>query len=79
MPQACIDLALLDIKQPDIQGDKEYPLILKTRPNLKVIVCSEYSIDTARGILDAGAQDFIQKSFNVKELPQKQREIRDKE
>ncbi|KKL21823.1 hypothetical protein LCGC14_2441590, partial [marine sediment metagenome] len=44
-----IDLALLDIKLPDIQGDKVYPLIMKARPNLKVIVCSGYSIDTAQG------------------------------
>jgi CheY-like chemotaxis protein len=70
-----IDLALLDIKLPDIQGDKVYPLIMEARPNLKVIVCSGYSIDTARGILDAGAQDFIQKPFSVKELSQKLRKI----
>jgi len=74
-----IDLALLDIKLPDIQGDKVYPLIMKARPNLKVIVCSGYSIDTARGILDAGAQDFIQKPFSVKEISQKLKEILDKE
>lgn len=74
-----IDLAILDIKLPDIQGDKVYPLIMKARPNLKVIVCSGYSIDTARGILDAGAQDFIQKPFNVKELSQKLRGIMEKE
>ena len=74
-----IDLALLDIKLPDIRGDKVYPLIMEARPNLKVIVCSGYSIDTARGILDAGAQDFIQKPFNVKELSQKLRWILEKE
>ena len=74
-----IDLALLDIKLPDIRGDKVYPLIMEARPNLKVIVCSGYSIDTARGILDAGAQDFIQKPFNVKELSQKLRKILEKQ
>jgi DNA-binding NtrC family response regulator len=56
-----------------------YLLIMKARPHLKVLVCSGYSIDTARGILDAGAQDFIQKSFNVKELSQKLRGILKKE
>ncbi len=73
-----IALAILDIKLPDIQGDKVYPLIMKARPNLKVIVCSGYSIDIARGILDAGAQDFIQKPFNVKDLSQKLRKILEK-
>jgi len=70
-----IDLALLDIKLPDIRGDKVYPLIMKARPNLKVIVCSGYSIDTARGILDAGAQDFIQKPFSVEKLSKKLKEV----
>lgn len=72
-----IDLALLDIKLPDISGDKVYPQIMEARPNLKVIVCSGYSIDTARSILDAGAQDFIQKPFSMKDLSQKLREILD--
>jgi len=48
---------------------------MKARPNLKVIVCSGYSIDTARGILDAGAQDFIQKPFSVEKLSKKLKEV----
>jgi len=75
-----IDLALLDIKLPDIWGDIVYPLIMKARPNLKVIVCSGYSINgPAQTILDAGAQDFIQKPFSVKELSQKLSKILEKE
>jgi len=74
-----IDLALLDIKLPDISGDQVYPLIMEARPNMKVIVFSGYSIDTARTILDAGAQDFIQKPFSVEKLSQKLRKILTKE
>ena len=67
-----IDLALLDIKLPDIVGRNLYPLIMKARSNLKVIVCSGYSIDgPAREILDAGAQDFIQKPFSIATLSEK--------
>jgi two-component system, cell cycle sensor histidine kinase and response regulator CckA len=67
-----IDLALLDIKLPDIPGDKVYSLIMKARPNLKVVVSSGYSIDgPARKILDAGAQDFIQKPFSLSTLSEK--------
>ncbi len=40
-----IDLALLDVKPPDIWGDKVYLQIMEARPNLKIIVCSGYSID----------------------------------
>ncbi len=71
-----IDLALLDIKLPDIDGRNLYPLIMKARSNLKVIVCSGYSIDgPAREILDAGAQDFIQKPFSIATLSEKLKEV----
>jgi len=71
-----IDLALLDIKLPDIDGRNLYPLIIKARSNLKVIVFSGYSIDgPAREILDAGAQDFIQKPFSIATLSEKLKEV----
>jgi PAS domain S-box-containing protein len=67
-----IDLALLDIKLPDMEGGKVYPLIMEARPDLKVIVFSGYAIDgPARKILDAGAQDFIQKPFSIATLSEK--------
>ena len=67
-----VDLALLDIKLPDMEGGKVYPLIMKARPDLKVIVFSGYSIEgPARKILDAGAQDFIQKPFSLATLSEK--------
>jgi len=71
-----IDLTLLDIKLPDMEGGKVYPLIMEARPNLKVIVFSGYSIDgPARKILDAGAQDFIQKPFSLATLSEKLKEV----
>ena len=71
-----IDLALLDIKLPDIDGRNLYPLIMKARSNLKVVVFSGYSIDgPAREILDAGAQDFIQKPFSIATLSEKLKEV----
>jgi len=67
-----IDLALLDIKLPDMEGGKVYPLIMEARPDLKVIVCSGYSIEgPAREIVDAGAQGFLQKPFSVIALSEK--------
>jgi len=71
-----IDLALLDIKLPGISGNQVYPLIMEARPNLKVIVCSGYSIDgPAQEILDAGAQAFIQKPFLISTLAEKLKEV----
>lgn len=67
-----IDLTLLDINLPDMEGGRVYPLIMEVRPNLKVIVCSGYSIDgAAQAILDAGALDFIQKPFTLHTLSEK--------
>jgi len=71
-----IDLALLDIKLPDMSGNRIYPFIMEARPNLKVVVCSGYSVDgPAREILDAGAQAFIQKPFLISSLAQKLKEV----
>ncbi|MCJ7618198.1 MAG: response regulator, partial [Desulfobacterales bacterium] len=71
-----IDLAIMDIVLPDIEGDKLYPLIMEARPKLKVIVCSGYELDgQAQEILDSGAQDFIQKPFSVKTLSEKLRKV----
>jgi two-component system cell cycle sensor histidine kinase/response regulator CckA len=71
-----IALALLDIKLPDMEGGKVYLLIKDIRPNLKVIVCSGYSIEgPAQDILDAGAQGFIQKPFSLERLSVKLKEV----
>ena len=71
-----IDLALLDIHLPDMEGGDVYPLIMKVRPDLKVIVFSGYTIDgLARKILNAGAQDFIQKPFSFETLSEKLKKV----
>ena len=67
-----IDLAILDIVLPDMGGKAIYPLIMEARPNLKVIACSGYPFDDpAREILNAGAQDFIEKPFLLTTLSEK--------
>jgi len=71
-----IDLAILDIVLPDMNGKSIYPRIMEARPNLKVLVCSGYSIDgPAQEILNAGAQDFIQKPFSMAKLSEKLKEV----
>ena len=71
-----IDLALLDIKLPDMDGGRVYPLIMETRPDMKTIVCSGYSIHgPAQDILDAGAEGFIQKPFSIAPFAEKLKEV----
>ena len=71
-----IDLAILDMVLPDMGGKAIYPLMMEARSNLKVIVCSGYSIDgPAQEVLDAGAQDFIQKPFTMATLSERLKKI----
>ncbi len=67
-----IDLALLDMGLPDIPGEILYFHLKEFRPDLKVIVCSGYSVDNgpAQKVLDAGALDFIQKPYSLSTLSQ---------
>jgi two-component system cell cycle sensor histidine kinase/response regulator CckA len=71
-----IDLALLDILLPDMNGNAIYPLLMEAHPNLKVIVFSGYSIEgPAQEILNAGAEAFIQKPFLMADLSEKVKKI----
>jgi len=71
-----IELAILDIALPDMDGRSIYPLLMDARPGLKVVVCSGYSIDgPGQKILDAGAQGFIQKPFALAALSEKLNEV----
>ena len=59
-----------------MRGNKVYPLIMKARPDLKVIVCTGYAIEgPAQDILDAGAEGFIQKPFHIATLAEKLKEV----
>lgn len=75
-----IDLAMLDILLPDMSGNTIYPFLMEARPDLKVIVFSGYAIDgPAEEIIDAGAQDFLQKPFTLAGLSEKLRKVFDGE
>jgi DNA-binding NtrC family response regulator len=71
-----IDLALLDIKLPDMEGGDLYPIIKQARPQMKVIICSGYSLDLGvKEIIEAGAQGFLQKPFSFKAITAKLKEV----
>jgi two-component system, cell cycle sensor histidine kinase and response regulator CckA len=64
-----IDLAVLDILLPDMDGRSVYPELIQRRPDLKVIVTSGYSVEgPAQELLDAGARAFLPKPFSLQEL-----------
>lgn len=61
-----IDLILLDIKLPDMDGSAIYPIARQYRPNAKIVICSGYALDgPTQALVDQGADGFIHKPFSI--------------
>ncbi len=74
--EGSIDLVLLDMSMPIMDGPKAYPLLMQARPALKVIIVSGYWLDsTVQALLDAGASAFIHKPFRANFLLNTVREV----
>jgi len=74
-----IDIVVLDMIMPEMNGGDVYDRLKESNPEIKVILSSGYSVNgLAQDILDRGCNGFIQKPFNLKELSHKLREILDK-
>ncbi len=64
-----IDLVLMDIKMPVMNGYDATSYIKKMRPNLPVIAQTAYSIEEdVQKALDAGCDDFVSKPVDRKML-----------
>jgi CheY-like chemotaxis protein len=67
--QGPIDLLILDNVLPDMKGKTTWALLTEARPDLKVIICSGYSIEELdEEILESGIRSFLQKPFSIGEL-----------
>ncbi|MFH0727889.1 MAG: response regulator [Pseudomonadota bacterium] len=67
-----IDLVILDLVMPGMDGGKAFDLIHELRPALPVMLSSGYAINSpANEILRRGARGFIQKPFNISVLSKK--------
>ncbi len=75
-----IDLVLLDVIMPGIDGYETYVELKKMNPNVKTIVMSGFSKEgKASEILEEGAEDFIQKPFSLHQLSSMIRKVLRKE
>lgn len=64
-----IDLVLLDLVMPKMNGAQVFEVIRSINPNAKVLIMSGYAIDgQAQLLLDAGAVGFLQKPFTRMQL-----------
>ena len=73
-----IDLVILDMIMPEMDGGETYDSLKAINSDIKVLLSSGYSIDgQAEAIMTRGCNGFIQKPFNMKDLSLKLREILD--
>ena len=73
-----IDMVILDVIMPDLGAGAVFDHFKSIRPDIKVLLCSGYSISgQAEEIMARGAAGFIQKPFDIQKLSAKLREILD--
>ena len=73
-----IDLVILDLIMPGMNGGETFDLIREGNPEIPVILSSGYSISgQATEIMSRGCNGFIQKPFDISELSQKIRDVLD--
>ncbi|HMT07072.1 MAG TPA: sigma-54 dependent transcriptional regulator [Pyrinomonadaceae bacterium] len=63
------DIIISDVKMPDMDGIEMLRSVRETQPDLGVVLMTAFaSVETAREAFKLGADDFIQKPFDVEEL-----------
>jgi PAS domain S-box-containing protein len=73
-----IDIVILDMIMPYLNGGEVYKLMKEINPEVKVLLSSGYSLNgQAESIMERGCNGFIQKPFDVVQLSQKIREVLD--
>jgi two-component system, cell cycle sensor histidine kinase and response regulator CckA len=71
-----IDLVLLDMVMPGMNGGRVFDRIKGINPQVKVLLISGYSIEgEAKDILSRGCNGFMQKPFKIKELSRRIRDV----
>jgi PAS domain S-box-containing protein len=74
-----IDVIILDMVMPNLNGGDTFDRIRALNPEAKVLLSSGYSINgQAQEILNRGCDGFIQKPFNLQSLSQNVRMVLDK-
>ncbi|MBU1935778.1 response regulator, partial [bacterium] len=64
-----IDVALLDLGMPVMNGHEAFPLLKERRPEMKILICSGYAANgPAKELVDQGAAGFVPKPFDLDTL-----------
>ena len=74
-----LDVAVLDLNMPVMDGKSAYTKMTELKPDLKVLLASGYTLKgSAEEILTKGAQGFIQKPYSLDNIVSKIRQILEK-
>lgn len=71
-----LDVAILDINMPVMDGKAAYEKMIEIKPDIKVLVASGYIMNgSVKEILDKGAHGFIQKPYSLDNIAAKIRQV----
>jgi PAS domain S-box-containing protein len=74
-----IDMVILDMIMPEMDGGETFNVLKSIDPGVKVILSSGYSADArSTRMMEQGCYGFIQKPYSVNTLSQKVKEVLDK-
>jgi PAS domain S-box-containing protein len=64
-----VDLIVLDMIMPGMSGEDVFKAVKSIKPMQKILLCSGYSQDhIARTLMDAGADGFLGKPYDIKQI-----------
>ncbi|HEX2880934.1 MAG TPA: response regulator, partial [Polyangiaceae bacterium] len=71
-----VDLVLLDMGMPVMDGKETYLAMRRINPGIKALICSGYALDgDARSLLNEGVNGFIQKPYRAQTLAKQLQQI----
>jgi CheY-like chemotaxis protein len=71
-----IDLVILDMRMPNMNGGVVYDRLKKISPDVKVLISSGYiENNSIRDLMNKGCEGFIQKPFSLQELSERIKDI----
>lgn len=71
-----IDLVILDMIMPGLDGEQVFYALKKIDPEIRVLLASGYSVDgQAEELIRQGCNGYIQKPFSLRQLSRKVKEI----
>ena len=71
-----IDLVILDMIMPGLDGEQVFYTLKKIDPEIRVLLASGYSVDgQAEELIRQGCNGYIQKPFSLRQLSRKVKEI----